>query len=181
MITRCAKFPQTPRTFCLTFLDIHDFCNLGVSPQRMWSITIHWEQTKHQKIREVSKGKILQNNISTGGQSELVSITHMSKAIGIQIHIQSNCNHSSTIDETATLTFGVPIHMNCHHKPDDPGRGGGQLSRMLSHMFGRLLNWAECSSASAQECRVQLSWWLRARPKLRFPSLSPSTHALTLS
>ena len=57
---------------------------------------------------------------------------------------------------TASLTFGVPIHMNCHHKPDDPGRGGGQLSRMLSHMFGRLLKRAECSSASAQVSKVQV-------------------------
>ena len=80
---------------------------------------------------------------------------------GIQIHVQSNCNHSWTSDQTATLTLFPDSH-ELQSQVLDPGEEANSAECSL------ICCW-ECSSAGGVVCSSEL----RARPKLRFLSLSP--------
>ena len=157
--------PYPDKTFWLKFLDIHDLCNLGVTPQRMWSITIHWQQTKHHKIRDVkfycrllhkaitcwedikASEQRQENTKPTGGRRES---KYMSRA-----------TVTTAEQATATLTLFPDSH-ELQSQVLDPGEEANSAECSL------ICCW-ECSSAGGVVCSSEL----RARPKLRFLSLSP--------
>ena len=160
--------PYPDKTFWLKFLDIHDLCNLGVTPQR--EDVIHYNSLAADQTPQDQRCQVL---LQAASQSYHMLRRYKSKWAktreyktnrrekGIQIHVQSNCNHSWTSDQTATLTLFPDSH-ELQSQVLDPGEEANSAECSL------ICCW-ECSSAGGVVCSSEL----RARPKLRFLSLSP--------
>ena len=144
--------------FHLTFLDIHDLCNLGVSPHRMWSITIHCNyQTSQYKIEFWSLKNLLMEKTITmllKWQSLLKRFQKHPNSKNVTITCQTLVRAAQASSLLLALVYMKTIHIN-NHMPSP--RRIAQLNKVAraAQMSRLQLSWCKCPKTISRQSHVR--------------------------